>query len=160
MRQTLSLAKSYPTSLHREDLQWLVDAVPDFFKTDFINNTLNIRFEQHDITLPGELPLDHYDLCFADFVLHHIWYDEGGPMESTLTELAIGEMVRLARPGGLIAIREIEAMTGRAALDFRTLFAKYPLHKVLDEAERLQDGQVVTLVYSKTIRPFVIEGTA
>jgi len=83
-----------------------------------------VKFYPVDIAKrPTDLPSNYYDFAFCDFVLYHIWLDQGGEDK---TQTAIREMVRVVRLGGVVAAREPTQRIGESAfeIDFGPLFER------------------------------------
>lgn len=102
-----------------EDKQWWDNDVPSFLKTGRLNS---VSYITSDITKPTDLPPDYYDVVFCNFVLHHIWCDQGRENGEADTQAAIEEMVRVASPGGAIAARELIQYSDKPRLCFQQLF--------------------------------------
>jgi SAM-dependent methyltransferase len=67
----------------------------------------NISFRLADMTKGTDLPANHYDLAFCQYVLNHIARDLSEQTSSD-TLAAIQEMSRVVKPGGLIVAIEPE----------------------------------------------------
>lgn len=125
--------------------------VDDFFKWHLVSKECEIKFKVQDVTLPTSLPKNYYDLAFADYVLHHIWFAEGGPLISSRTKFAVGEMVRVTKPGGYIAVHELLQYKDGRTIDFRTLFEQFNLNKVHAKVISSDYGKSAKYIYSKRL---------
>ena len=108
-----------------------------------------VRFYPVDIANKStDLPSNYYDFAFCDFVLYHIWLDQGGENK---TQTAIREMVRVVRSGGVVAAREPTRRTGKPAfeMDFEPLFERNGLKPIHVEPTLFECGQNTEYLYLK-----------
>jgi ubiquinone/menaquinone biosynthesis C-methylase UbiE len=107
-----------------------------------------VKFYPVDIAKrPTDLPSNYYDFAFCDFVLYHIWLDQG----EDKTQTAIREMVRVARLGGVVAAREPTQRIGESAfeIDFGPLFKRSGLKPIHVEPIPFDCGQDTEYLYLK-----------
>jgi SAM-dependent methyltransferase len=119
-----------PELVPEHDKTWWNDVVPDFFKTGLFKEGVRVVFCVHDITESTGLASDYYDLAFCDFVLHHIWFDDKRKNAREDTQIAIGEMARVVKPGGVVAAFELIQFSDKPRLDFRPLFEQAGLKSI------------------------------
>jgi len=100
---------------------------PAFLKAYHLEQA--VQFYQGDFVKRTQLLSDYYDIAFCDFVLYHIWLDQGGESK---TQEAVNEMTRVVRPGGIIATREPTQRTGKLTfnIDFKPAFNRAGLKLV------------------------------
>ena len=115
------------------------DDAPFFLKSPSLEQA--VRFYEKDIAKDStELPSDYYDIAFCDYVLYQIWLDQGGERR---TQKAVDEIVRVVKPGGVIAAREPTRGTSKRAfsIDFRPVFEKSGLMLVHIERIAFERGE-------------------
>lgn len=132
--QNIILAKGVPNN------------APGFLQRASIEEV--VKFYPGDITEATQLLSNYYDIAFCDYVLYHIWLDQGG--ESSVQE-AIEEMARVVKLGGLVAAREPTRRTDEQtfSINFRPLFARAGLKPVHVAEIALECGQETKHIYSK-----------
>jgi SAM-dependent methyltransferase len=116
------MLRYYPNEISEDDKTWWYNHVPGFFRKDIIQEGFKLSYIVQDITQPTQLNEDYYDISYCDFVLHHIWYDEkrSDPRDDTL--IAIREMARVIKPGGIVAASELLQYSDKPKLNFKKLF--------------------------------------
>jgi SAM-dependent methyltransferase len=130
----------YPKQVPEDDKEWW-KTVPDFFKQELVQGSLHLDFVVRDITKPTGLPSDHYDVAFCDFVLHHIWSDQKDENTRRDAQFAIGEMARVARPGGAVAAFELIRYRDESKLDFGPLFEQAGLGLVHVKESKVREPE-------------------
>jgi len=132
-----------------QDIIWVKGApndAPVFLKKSHLEEV--VKFYTRDITEPIQLPPDYYDIAFCNYVLYHIWLDQGGEDK---TRKAIHELLQIVRPGGVIAVCEPTQHTGGPifSIGFRPLFERIDLALVHVEEIAFEGGQNTEYIYIK-----------
>lgn len=130
-------AVDYPWVSQNDRIWWSV--APTFFTQRIVADDFMLEYQVRDITRPTGLKDDHYGLAFCDFVLHHIWYDESRENAEQDVQLAVNEMARVVKPGGIVAAREPIHFDDKPQLDFARLFDNAGLEELLVEEEEFED---------------------
>lgn len=134
------LISYYAQRISEEEKRWWQFEVPQFIRDDMARENFKVNYLFQDITEPTKLQSDYYDLAYCDFVLHHIWYDNIGTGGRNDTKFAIGEMARVIKSSGVIAITELLQHSDKPKLDFRTLFEECGLNIVFENAVETNQG--------------------
>lgn len=90
---------------------------------------------------------DYYDLAYSRYVLYHIYCEEGGTSYAN-TGLAIQEMARVTKPGGLVVAYEpiVCGPTDNTPVDLKPLFEQREELRFVDQV--VLDGEAV-YIYRK-----------
>jgi SAM-dependent methyltransferase len=132
--QNIILAKGVPND------------APGFLRKASIEEV--VKFYPGDIMEATKLPSNYYDIAFCDYVLYHIWLDQGGESSA---QKAIEEMARVVKLGGLVAAHEPTRRTGEQTFDinFRPLFERADLKPVHVVEIAFELGQNTEHIYLK-----------
>jgi ubiquinone/menaquinone biosynthesis C-methylase UbiE len=153
LQRIWQMLQYYPSEISEDDKDWWNNHVPDFFRKDMIQEGFELSYIVQDITKPTQLKGNYYDFAYCDFVLHHIWYDEtrSDPRNDTL--VAICEMARVIKPGGIVAAKELLQFSDKPRLDFKKLFVSAGLlvkfEKVTNVSENERKSTYIELIASK-----------
>jgi SAM-dependent methyltransferase len=126
-------------SLPAEEFYWWNDRVPDFLKDNLLQDNFSLEFLKGSLPALNPLPHEAFDLAFCDNVLNEIWWDRTRADAADDTRLAIGQMMRIVRPGGYIAAFEWVEQKFRPWLDFRLLFEQLQLEVTYAQEIRLDN---------------------
>jgi SAM-dependent methyltransferase len=133
--QNIILAKGMPND------------APGFLRKTSVEEV--VKFYLGDITgTTHQLLPNYYDIAFCDYVLYHIWLDQGGESSA---QKAIEEMARVVKLGGLVAAREPTRRTDEQtfSIDFRPLFERAGLKPVHIAEIAFECGQNTKHIYIK-----------
>lgn len=121
---------------------------PPFLKTPQLQQA--VQFYQADFVKRTQLQSDYYDIAFCNFVLYHIFLNQGGEKK---TQEAINEMARVVIPGGFVAAREPTRSTVKKAfdIDFKPIFRRAGLIPLVEESESYEGGVETLHLYRKLV---------
>lgn len=109
------------------DVIWWNESVPEFFKQELTRDEFYIDFITRDITTFTGIPDRFFDFAFCDFMLHKIWWDDSRQHPKRDTRFAIGQMRRIVRQEGYVAVYEMVEQANNPPLDFRAMFEEMGL---------------------------------
>ena len=126
-------------TLPQSDFIWWNDIVPDFIKRRMQESNFLVEFTEGEPGSKARLPFEYYDLAYVDFLLHKIWWDRNRTDPENDTRLAIGQMMRVVRPGGFIVAYEWEQFQFNPSLDYRRLFEQLGLRVISTRGTRVDN---------------------
>jgi SAM-dependent methyltransferase len=149
--ERLRVSESLPTA----EFMWWNDEVPDFLKHNLLDDSFSLDFQIGGLPYNNPLEREAYDLVFCDMVLNEIWWDRTKEDADEETRVAIGQMARLLRPGGYLAVFEWVEQKFRPRLDFQLLFEQLQLEVLHIEEVRLENwrgrGQAAGFLCQKIV---------